>query len=98
MEEKVLILGYKSYNFTNKDTGEVISGTKVSFVSSNVSNSDNEKGLLPIQISVNEELAKGLMSAPAVYKVKYGMLPGKGNKPNISIIGFEFVNNYEFEF
>lgn len=94
MEDKILILGIKPYNFVNKETGEVISGTKVSYISKHKS----EHGHLPIQISVDETIVKDITKFPGVYNCNYAMLPGKNNKPTPTIVGFKFVADYEFKF
>lgn len=95
MGDKILILGIKPYNFVNKETGEVISGTKVSYIS----NHKSEHGHLPIQISIKDDnTVKNITKVPGVYNCNYAMLPGKNNKPTPTIIGFEFISSYEFKF
>lgn len=94
MEDKILILGIKPYNFMNKETGELISGTKVSYISK----FKDENGHLPIQISVSDLIAKDITTIPGVYNCNYAMLPGKNNKPTPTIIGFKFVSLYDFKF
>lgn len=93
MEQNVLIIGYKSYNFTN-DKGEVQSGVKVSYLTTE-SYRENERGFLPIQQSMPYDFFNKL-KGPGLYKAKFSMVSGSGNKPKIDISDFEFVKSVDF--
>ena len=88
---KVLVTGIKTYNFTNKDTGEVIQGMKVSFLNGQPSSGQNEVGFLPMQSSLALECSKDFKEIPGIYEAKYELVPGKGNKATLAITGFDFV-------
>lgn len=95
MEDKILILGKnKPYSIADEKTGQVIEGQKISYISSQ----GDENGRLPIQVSLSLELASKIEKFPAVYKVKYGVVPGKGNKPSLALVDFEFLSSYEIKF
>lgn len=94
MEEKILILGKnKAYSFTDEKTGQVFEGQKISYISSQ----KDENGHLPIQVSLSLELAQKVDKLPGVYKAKYGVVPGKGNKPSVTLVDLEFLSSYEFK-
>lgn len=88
---KVLVTGIKTYNFTNKETGEVIQGMKVNFLNALPSTAKNEVGFLPMQSSLALECEKDFKEIPGIYDAKYELVPGKGNKATLAITGFEFV-------
>ena len=91
---KVLITGYKTYNFQNQQN-ELISGAKISYLSEMKSSKQNELGYLPIQASVNLECISNLKEVPGVYEIKFDMVPGKNNKPELVITGFDFVKSVD---
>jgi len=92
MEQNVLIIGYKSYNFTD-DNGVIQSGVKVSYLSCE-SNKDNERGFLPIQQTMPYEFFNRLKGT-GLYKAHFNMVSGSGNRPKIEISNFEFVRNVD---
>ena len=88
---KVLVTGIKTYNFTNKETGECIQGTKVSFLNSNPSNGQTEVGFLPMQSSLPLESSRDFKDIPGIYDAKFELVPGKGGKATLAVTGFEFI-------
>lgn len=95
MEEKILILGKNNpYSFSDEKTGQVFEGQKISYLSSQ----KNENGYLPIQISLDLELAKKVTKVPGVYTARYGVVPGKSNKPQITLVDLNFLGSFEMKF
>lgn len=95
MEEKILIIGKNNpYSFVDEKTGQVIEGQKISYLSSQ----KNENGHLPIQVSLSLELAKKVDKAPGVYNAKFAMVPGKQNKPTITLVDLTFLTSYDLKF
>lgn len=93
MEQKILITGYKSYNF--KDTnGDNQSGVKISYLASN-NNTDTISGYLPIQQSLPYDFLKVLKGA-GVYIAKLEFGVGAGNKATIKIVDLKFVKEVNF--
>lgn len=92
---KVVVTGIKSYQFTNKDTGEVIEGIKVSFLSSIEAKGTNEKGYLPLQQSVKIDFMENFKFIPGLYDAIYDMVPGKGNKPTLAITEFRPIKEVD---
>lgn len=93
----VLVTGIKTYNFTNKDTGEVIKGMKVSFLNNQPTSAQNEVGYLPMNSSLGLECAKDFKEVPGIYNAKYELVAGKGNKATLAVTGFEFIKSVSFE-
>lgn len=94
---KVLITGFRAYNFKNDSTGELVQGVRISFLTSEKAKGQNECGYLPMQSSLNLESAKDLKEVPGIYNAKYEMVPGKGNKPTLALTGFEFIKPVSLE-
>lgn len=92
---KVMVVGLKTYNFENQQ-GQKIEGAKVSYISDLESNKSNEVGYLPIQASVPLNLVTSLKEIPGIYEVKYDMVPGRNNKPEVTVVGFDFINSCDF--
>ncbi|MGV2642743.1 hypothetical protein GNF86_14920 [Clostridium perfringens] len=91
---KVIVTGLKTYNF-KKDNGEVLEGVKVSFLSSVRAKGQNENGYLPLQSSLSLDTLENFKEVPGVYEANYDMVPGKGNKPTLAIVGFEFLKSVD---
>lgn len=77
---ELLILGYKTYGFTNENTGEYIEGAKVYCVPDEQEKNENQSGLLPMSISCPLDLLKLLTELPARYAVTYSCKVGKNQK------------------
>lgn len=91
---RVLITGVRSYDFEDKD-GRKIDGAKVSYLGEKSSVKQNETGFTPMQISVKKELLQELETIPGVYNLDFDMVPGKNNKPELAIVGFEFLKEVD---
>ena len=95
MEEKILILGVNPYSITNDD-GSKTEGVKISYISQYC---DTVKGHLPMQKSIDTIMYnKTIPVVPGVYKAHFGMVPGVKNTPKLEIRGFEFIEEYTFDF
>lgn len=98
-DNNAIITGYKDMEFTNKDTGEVISMVKITYFTQNCGR--DSIGYLPLQsVYVNEQkkdILKMITKVPALYSVNYGMVPGKNNKPTLEVVGFTFVKDIDFK-
>ena len=53
---------------------------------------ENEYGADQIQIL---ECISNLREVPGVYEIKFDMVPGKNNKPELVITGFDFVKSVD---
>lgn len=91
MEQKVLITGYKHYNFTNE--GKTVSGVKVSYLSFSA-NTDSEHGFLPIQSNMDESILVKL-KGPGVYLAKLNMVSGANNRAKLVVTDFEFLKTVD---
>lgn len=92
---KVIVTGYKTYSFTNENTGQVLEGVKVSYLSEVKAQGQNESGYLPLQSSLNLDTLHSFKEVPGLYDVSYGMVPGKGNKPTLAINSFTFIKSLD---
>ncbi|NFL40095.1 hypothetical protein [Clostridium botulinum] len=98
MDNLVLITGYKKYNFKN-DSGEQVKGAKLTYIPEARDITDvNVVGYLPLQATINDDsIINGLVEVPGLYEAKYKMIPGKNNKAEIKLTGFEFVQPCDFK-
>lgn len=92
---KALIMSINSYAFKNQKD-EDVEGAKISYITDVTGLKSNVSGYAPMQISVNSEVAKKIKSVPGVYDIDYAMQAGKNNRPEMVIVGFNFVKEVDF--
>mgnify|MGYP001039774177 CR=1 FL=1 len=92
---KVMVVGVKTYSFNN-DANQKVEGARVSYLTSIPSNKSNELGFLPLQSIVSLDVVNSLKEIPAIYDVNYDMVPGRNNKPEMIITGFEFLQSVDY--
>lgn len=95
--DKVIVLGHsKPYDFAN-ESGERLTGVKVTFINAVPSEQNGCKGFLPLQISLDPLVLNDLKELPGIYEVAYAMKPGKNNAPVATISAFKFVKPFKIE-
>lgn len=92
---KVMVVGLKTYSFENSEK-QKIEGAKISYLTPFASSKNNEIGYLPLQVTTTLDMARGLKEIPGLYEVKHEIVPGKGNKPEVVITGFDFLNSVDY--
>lgn len=92
---KALVVGVKTYSFQN-DQGQKIEGAKVSYLTSVASTKNNEVGYLPMQVSIPLTMVGQVKNVPALYDVKFDMVPGRNSKPEVIVSGFEYLNEVDY--
>ena len=92
---KALVVGVKSYSFQNEQ-GQKIEGAKVSYLTSLESTKNNEVGFLPMQVSIPLNMLSQVNNVPALYDVKFDMIPGRNEKPEFVVSGFEYLNEVDY--
>jgi len=99
MMEKVLITGYKDMCFESGegDKKQTVDFVKLSLLTKN--SGVDAIGYCPTQVTYmdlkKKEVLGSLKDIPGVYEAEYGMMPGKGNKPSLQLIGFTFVKSID---
>lgn len=93
---KVMVVGVKTYSFNDESKNKKIEGAKVSYLTPLASNKQNEIGYLPLQASIPLEMASQLQEVPALYDIKYDFVPGRNNKPEVIVTGFEFSKSVDY--
>lgn len=92
---KVIVTGYRTFSFEDEKSGKKLEGVKVSFLGKHKASSTNEYGHLPLQSTVDLSLLDSFKEVPGIYEAESEMVPGKGNKPTLAIIGFEFIKGVD---
>lgn len=97
MKDLVLITGYKEVNFTTENK-ENIDMVKISYLTKL---NGEAIGMIPSQITFKDNEKKNILeslkSVPGLYNAEYGVVPGKNNKPQLCVVGFEFVKNIDLK-
>lgn len=92
---KALVVGVKTYSFQNEQ-GQKIEGARVSYLTNIQSTKSNEVGFLPMQTSVPLNMINQVSVVPGIYDIKFDMVPGRNNKPEVVVSGFEFLNQVDY--
>ena len=91
MEQKVFILGYSAYEFTD-DKDKVLKGGKISYITESVINDGLKQGLLPVQTPIDFDILLQL-NVPCLAKVKYVASTDSKNKLVMKIDSIEVLND-----
>jgi myo-inositol-1-phosphate synthase len=90
--EKLLVVGVKSYNFTDRNTGEILKGLNVHYLSE--SDNDLVQGFAVGKANLSYDLLDDYKKlnypfyAQPVTKVEFS-----GNKPSIKIVDFKVLSD-----
>lgn len=92
---KYLVLGASFYDFVNKDSGERLSGVKITYVDQ-PENNVAKKGYIPMSITGDPDLWESLTVCPAMYDFDFGMKATKvGGKPTVVLNSVKFLEEVE---
>lgn len=92
--EKLLVVGCKAYNFSDRNTGETLKGLNVHYLSE--SKDDNVVGFSYGKANLNYDLFNDYKNAPFPFYAKpVTKIEFSGNRPSIKIIDFEPLENVE---
>lgn len=90
-----VVLGASHYDFVNKDTGERLTGVKVTYIDQ-PENDSSKRGYIPMSISADESLWSDLSVCPAIYDFDFGMKATKvGGKPVVVLNSLKLVKKVE---
>ena len=92
---KALVVGVKSYSFQNEQ-GQKIEGAKVSYLTNLESTKNNEVGFLPMLVSIPLTMLGQVKNVPALYDIKFDMVPGRNSKPEFVVSGFDYLNEVDY--
>lgn len=93
MELEVLVIGAKQYSFTNRDTGEKIEGTKVTYIDLQQDQTGNGYDVASATMGFND--ISQFTKLPGVYKAVLGMTVS-GGRLRTKIESFKLVSAYSF--
>ena len=88
--EKCLILSARRYSFVD-DQGKQVEGVKATYLTGDQATGGDTRGVEPMSISAPLDTWGQLGELPGVYKMDFRQRPGKGGKPTLTLVGFEFV-------
>lgn len=88
---KHTILYVRRYNFTDKATGEQISGVKVSYLDSFPEKSKDSKGMAILTINAPLESWDCFEQVPGQYELDFRQRPDAKGKPVLILRSAEFV-------
>ena len=90
-----LVLGASNYDFLNRDTGERLTGVKITYIDQPEDNYV-KKGFTPMSVTADAELWSDIKQCPAIYDFDFGMKATKvGGKPTIVLNSVKFIKEVE---
>jgi len=95
--EEYLVLGYKSYDFDNKE-GERIAGNNVYYLDLMMADYDaNVKGSIPLNTSCTPLVKEQLKVLPGFYKLDFRQKPGAKGKATLVLANAEFMGGVNWD-
>lgn len=92
-----LVLNTKSYNFTDKKTGQNVTGSNVTFVTKQEVNGELTY-IVSKQSSPDMSAMDSLFSVvPGIYEIEFDLLPSTGSRLNTKISKAEFLSKIDLE-
>lgn len=94
MEQNVIVLGVSKYNFTQRDTGEIIQGTKVHYVNAAEQKEDNTLGKIPQTANMAYEIFSKFLDInyPSNFLMKMS-IKMSGKSPKLIVEDFIHQSN-----
>lgn len=95
LKTRVIVLGARRYSFVNKESGEIIEGTKVFYVEPEGKVEKDTQGFLPSEANLPLEYYETLGQLPGIYDAEISLNLGT-RKPGLKVTGFTLVGPVEF--
>jgi len=91
-----IVLATSVYNFPNKETGEIVSGVKISYLDDECQNENGRTGFFPITINLPYEEKDNFKEIPAIYHLDFKQVANGKGMPILKLKKAEFVKKFEF--
>ncbi|RJQ26232.1 MAG: hypothetical protein C4589_10110 [Peptococcaceae bacterium] len=93
---KCLVLGLKSYRFPQKETGEIIQGAYVYYVTQKLED-NGSSGYLPIKMPIKYDQKEMFKEVPGVYEIDFALNPDSQGKAMLRFKGAFYVGDIDFD-
>lgn len=90
---KALVLGSRTWEMTDKETGEIRSGVKLTYIDPVAEEAGDVRGFHPMALSGPGSMASEVKDIPGIYELDIRMRPGQANRPTLSLVGCSFVQS-----
>ena len=91
---RVLLLSASPYSMTNEETGELVEGVSLRYLTDEhlePSVTDGVVGVMPAKTSVDSELIEKIEIAPAYYDVEFDIKVNARGQATLKAVGLEFA-------
>lgn len=78
MTQEIIILGVEAVSFTNKNTGEVITGQRIHYTSVEPASMDKKRGFTPISEFIRSATSNDFPAIPGVYHAQFALTTFNG--------------------
>lgn len=98
MKMKVVVLGARHYDFTNKDTGERIVGDNIYYTDLLPENEDGTNGVAISKSGIKESFVRESnlyrIPLPAVFEIEFSARKSISGKASLEMVKFEHVREF----
>lgn len=79
--ERCIVLGARSYDFTDKDTGRAVQGVNLTYLVDAAPDAEDRRGFEPLTIGTSQEVFDSLGACPGLYEMDVRQRPGPRGRP-----------------
>jgi len=81
--ERVLVLCARSYSFTDKETGRLVEGASISYLTGDVEEAPDRRGMEPLTVQGPTDVLASLGALPALCDMDFKSRPGPRGRPQL---------------
>jgi hypothetical protein len=88
--ERCVVLSARRYSFRD-DTGKQVDGVTIHYLTGDVENEPDRRGMEPLTITGPLDLFPTLQTVPGVYEMDFRQRPGPRGRPTLQVTGARFL-------
>lgn len=93
--ERCLVLAARAYSFNDKETGRLVEGTTVTYLSGDVEAAQERRGMEPLTIAGPADVMATIGPLPAVCDMDFRSRPGPKGRPQLVLANIAPVKSVE---
>lgn len=88
--ETCVLLSARRYQFTDDKTGRPVEGVSLTYLTGDVDQTDDQRGMVPLSIAAPLDVFGSLQAVPGFYDMDFKQRAGKGGKPTLQCVSLRF--------
>ena len=93
--ERNLVLCARSYSFTDKDSGKLVEGASLSYLTGDVESDAERRGMEPLTVAAPKDVLASLGALPALCDMEFKSRPGPKGRPQLVLANIQAVQPVE---